>query len=74
MALAAAEIEMFHMTQFEADRGEFAGWKRNFPEKRKRLLNELLDLITEHVPLIVGFSSSHAEHRSCILKIPMMMA
>jgi hypothetical protein len=33
------------MTQFEADRGELAGWKWNFPETRKRLLNGLLDLI-----------------------------
>jgi hypothetical protein len=53
--LEAAGIHVFHMTDFEADRGEFKGWQER-PDDRRRLLNNLLDTIIEFVPEFVGFS------------------
>ncbi|HEX5327797.1 MAG TPA: hypothetical protein VFW75_14100, partial [Acetobacteraceae bacterium] len=56
-ALRHVDITMFHMTDFEADRGEFHGWKENRAADRTWLLNELLRLIIDNVPSWVGFVS-----------------
>lgn len=43
---------MFHMVDFENRRGPFVGWSE---EKRRIVLNQLLDEIIEAAPEIVGF-------------------
>jgi hypothetical protein len=53
--LDAAGIRVFHMTDFEANQGEFKGWHER-PDDRRRLLNNLLDTTIEFVPEFVGFS------------------
>lgn len=62
IALREMNIEMFHMTDFEADKGIFSGWKKDRPDDRKWLLATLLDLIVSYVPVLVGFSEEHGEH------------
>jgi hypothetical protein len=54
-ALEIGGIKVFHMTDFEANEGEFKGWRQR-PDNRKRLLNSLLDAMVEFVPEYVGFS------------------
>jgi hypothetical protein len=61
-ALDRVCVSVFHMTEFEADRGEFKGWKKNRPEDRAWLLNTLLGLIVDHVPALIAFSEDHTEH------------
>jgi hypothetical protein len=56
-ALDAFDIRVFHMTDFEANQGEFKGWRDRLDDRR-RLLNSLLDAIINHVPEFVGFSES----------------
>jgi hypothetical protein len=53
-------IDMFHMADFEANRGEFKGWERT-QERRKRLLNALLDICCEHLHFHVGLIARHPE-------------
>lgn len=47
-------VGMFHMADFEADKQDFAGWRRNRPNDRVTLLNRLLDLMAEYVEGYVG--------------------
>jgi len=47
-------VSMFHMTDFEADRGVFAGWRDNRPTDRVALLNKLLSLMADHIELYLG--------------------
>jgi hypothetical protein len=54
-ALDAGGIHVFHMTDFEANQGEFRRWRER-PDDRRRLLNSLLDTIIEFIPEFVGFS------------------
>lgn len=53
-------IDMFHMADFEANRGEFKGWERA-QERRKRLLNALLDICCEHLHFHVGLIATPPE-------------
>jgi hypothetical protein len=59
--LADLGVEMFHMADFEADRGEFVGWREGRADDRKRLLDGLLDLIIRYVPSLTGFVVYPAE-------------
>jgi hypothetical protein len=47
-ALEQYQIPAFHMTDFEANRGEFDGWEKT-PDRRRSLLSSLLDTAGRHV-------------------------
>jgi hypothetical protein len=50
-------INVFHMTDFEASRGEFEGWNEpEHKERRNSFLNALLDIMKAHISQYVGFS------------------
>lgn len=53
LALRKAGVQFFHMTDFEARRGEYEFWSNS---KRIRVLKELHSIIDKHT--IFGFSSS----------------
>jgi len=63
------------MADFEADRGEFEGWKKKMPKERKNLLRNLLNLMAENVTGYVGTladvdrpgSSTRAEYRKLVV-------
>jgi Protein of unknown function (DUF3800) len=55
-------IEVFHMTDFETNQEQFKGWDKT-PERRKALLNALLDLCCEHLHFHVGLVSTHPHPR-----------
>jgi hypothetical protein len=55
--LEAFGVRVFHMTDFEADRGEFKGWDKR-PDDHRRLLNGLLDTMIRHIHDYVGFSEA----------------
>ena len=54
--IADAGICCFHMTDFEANSGEFMGWEDR-PDDRRNLLGSLLELIAQHTPTLMGFSN-----------------
>lgn len=41
-------LEYFHMVDFAASQGQFKGW-RNSESRRRKLLADLMDLISSHV-------------------------
>jgi hypothetical protein len=53
-------IECFHMTDFEANRGQFEGWDKT-QERRVALLKALLDLCCEHIHFHVGLIPNPAD-------------
>lgn len=55
--LVDAGIGMFHMADFEARAKPFDAWSE---EKRRRVLNGLLDIISRHIPAFCGYSDSAA--------------
>jgi hypothetical protein len=54
-ALERHNINVFHMTDFEANRGVFRGWE-NRRDQHKSLLNSLLDTMVEHIEIYSGFT------------------
>lgn len=48
-ALAEANVEHFHMTEFTQSRGQFDGW-RHKEKKRKRFLSRLISIIHRNLP------------------------
>jgi hypothetical protein len=70
-------VSMFHMADFEADKGEFDGWKASRADDRKNLLNELLNLMTSHASGFLGTfvdvenlgESTRAEYRKGVVDL-----
>jgi hypothetical protein len=51
--LACFKLPEFHMTDFEANREQFEGWGKT-PERRRDLLNSLLDIAARHLKHFFG--------------------
>lgn len=67
LALRKAGIEFFHMTDFEARRGEYGGWPNS---KRVRVLKELHHIIDKHTVLGCASSVNCADHDDLIAPVP----
>jgi len=55
-ALEDAGVFMFHMADFEADQGEFAGWRDTKRAYREAFLSRLLDIMDRYVEGYAGVS------------------
>ena len=57
-ALDGEAVSVFHMTDFEANRGQFAGWDK---AKHQRLLAKLLDIVITEKMHVIGISTGVLE-------------
>jgi len=53
-ALDAEGVGTFHMTYLEASEKEFRGWDR---DRKDNLLDKLLSIMNEHIPIYTGFAN-----------------
>jgi len=53
--LDAFGINVFHMTDFEAYKGEFKGWNKD-KAKHERVLNSLIDIMLNYIEVYSGFT------------------
>jgi hypothetical protein len=54
-ALKNVSVNVFHMTDFEANQGEFKGWENN-KEKHNALLHSLLGIMQKYIESYSGFT------------------
>lgn len=66
-ALDNEGVSVFHMTDFEANKGEFMGWEKDKP-KRERLLNNLLSVLDKARVALIGVSWPAAQSRRKVLR------
>ena len=66
-ALDDEGVKVFHMTDFEANQGEFAGWEKDRP-KHERLLDNLLAVLDKAKFAMVGVSWPAAQSKKKVLR------